>query len=410
MKNIILRNIESSRDYAVELQRGLTAIPAISPLSGGEGEIDKALWLQGELKKLKFDSISRYDAPDPKAKKGIRPNIVARYKGQDSSRTLWIMSHLDIVPPGERKLWKTDPYKLHISGGKLYGRGVEDNQQASVAGMVVAKAFMDAGVRPPIDLALLFVADEEVGSGFGADWLTRKHRSLFGRRDMFLVPDGGNKEGSLVEVAEKSIWWQKVTTHGAQCHASMPSAGRNAFRAASELVTMMNGLYKTFAKRDNLYRPPYSTFEPTKKEANVPNVNTIPGEDVFYLDSRVLPSYKLSAVAKELRRLANQVERKHKVKIVFEDLQKGEAAPPTDPNAEIVKRLIASIKEIHGTHPKPQGIGGGTVAAFLRRLDLPAVVYSKIDESAHQPNEHCTMDFLIGDAKVFGLTLLRSAS
>ncbi|MFA6318428.1 MAG: M20 family metallo-hydrolase [Elusimicrobiota bacterium] len=408
MKQTILRNIEKSRDYAVELQRGLTAIPAISPLSGGEGEYDKAVWLESQLRKLKFDSIKRYDAPDRKAKKGIRPNIVARYKGERSDRTLWIMSHLDIVPPGERKLWKTDPYKLHVSGGKLYGRGVEDNQQAVVAGMVVAKAFMDAGLRPPIDLALLFVADEEVGSGFGADWLTRKHRSLFGKRDMFLVPDGGNMEGSLVEVAEKSIWWQKVVTKGAQCHASMPEAGKNAFRAASELVTLMGGLYKKFPKRDSLYRPSYSTFEPTKKEANVPNVNTIPGEDVFYLDSRVLPSYKLTSVAKELKAMARKVEAKHGVKISFEELQRGEAAPATDPKAEIVLKLVDSIKEVHGVRPKPQGIGGGTVAAFLRRLDLPAVVYSKIDESAHQPNEHCTLDFLIEDAKVFGLTLLRS--
>ncbi|MBI4677030.1 MAG: M20 family metallo-hydrolase [Elusimicrobia bacterium] len=408
MKSTILRNIESYRDYAVELERGLTAIPAIAPSSGGEGEYDKAVWLQAELAKLKFDSVQRYDAPDPKAKNGVRPNIVARYKGQSSTKTLWLMSHLDIVPPGERKLWKTDPYTLHVEGGKLYGRGVEDNQQAVAASILVARSFMDAGARPPIDLALLFVADEEVGSGCGADWLTRKHRGLFGAKDMFLVPDGGNKEGSLVEVAEKSIWWQKVTTHGAQCHASMPSAGRNAFRAASELVTAMGGLYRKFSKKDSLYQPPYSTFEPTKKEPNVPNVNTIPGEDVFYLDSRVLPAYKLAEVAKELRRLATAVERKHKVKISFEDLQKGEAAPPTDPGAEIVRKLVDSIKEVHGIRPKPRGIGGGTVAAFLRRLGLPAVVYSKIDETAHQPNERCTLDFLIGDAKVFALTLLSS--
>ncbi|MBI5209824.1 MAG: M20 family metallo-hydrolase [Elusimicrobia bacterium] len=408
MKQHILRSIQSYRDYAVELQRGLTAIPAIAPSSGGEGEYDKAVWLEKELRKLKFDSVTRYDAPDKKAKKGVRPNIVARYKGQSSRKTLWLMSHLDIVPPGERKLWKTDPYVMHVRGGALYGRGVEDNQQAVVSSILVARAFMDSGARPPIDLALLFVADEEVGSGYGADFLTSRHRNLFGKDDMFLVPDGGNKQGTLVEVAEKSIWWQKVTTHGAQCHASMPEAGRNAFRASCDLVTRLGGLYKKFALKDPLYRPSYSTFEPTKKEPNVPNINTIPGEDVFYLDSRVLPQYKLADIARELRRVADAVERDHKVTISFEDVQRGDAAPPTRPDAGIVLALIDSIREVHGIRPKPQGIGGGTVAAFLRRLNLPAVVYSKIDETAHQPNERCTLDFLIGDAKVFALTLLNS--
>jgi succinyl-diaminopimelate desuccinylase len=42
----------------------------------------------------------------------------------------------------------------------------------------------------------------------------------------------------------------------------------------------------------------------------------------------------------------------------------------------------------------------------FRRAGYPAVVYSKIDESAHQPDEYCILDNLIGDAKVFALTLL----
>ena len=46
---------------AVELQRGLTAIPAIAPSSGGEGELDKALWLEQVLSRMSFDSLQRLD-------------------------------------------------------------------------------------------------------------------------------------------------------------------------------------------------------------------------------------------------------------------------------------------------------------------------------------------------------------
>ncbi len=397
----LLSRIDGYREWAIELQRGLTAIPAVCPDSGGEGEFDKAEWLETRLAGLGFDGIARYDAPDPKAKNGVRPNIVARMRGAASARTLWIMSHLDVVPPGERSLWTGDPYTLRVEGGKLIGRGVEDNHQAVVASLLVARALRDAGVRPPVDLALLFCADEETGSAFGADYLASEHRALFGERDMFLVPDAGNAEGTLVEVAEKSLWWLKVRTLGKQCHASLPEQGVNAFRAACDLVTRLGSLRNTFSKGNPLFEPPVSTFEPTKKEANVPNINTIPGEDVFYLDSRVLPEVSLADVEAEIRRLTAEVEAAHGVRIAIEDVQRAEAAPPTRPDAEIVRLVVDAIRGVHGVAPEPKGIGGGTVAAIFRRIGLPAVVYSKIDESAHQPDEYCILDNLIADAKVF---------
>jgi succinyl-diaminopimelate desuccinylase len=407
MKEQILQKIDSLRDYAVEMQRGLTAIPALAPSSGGEGEHDKAKWLDAELRKLKFDEIQWYNAPDPQAKMSIRPNIVARWKGQNSKQTLWIMSHTDVVPPGERKLWKTDPYTLHVEDGKLYGRGVEDNQQALVASLLVARAMMECGFRPPVDLALLFAADEETGSDLGAIWLAENHPEIFGKEDVFLVPDGGQSDGSMVEVAEKSLWWLKITTRGKQCHASMPEQGRNSFKAACDLAIRMQGLYKKFSKKDKLYSPAMSTFEPTKKDANVPNINTIPGEDVFYYDCRVLPDYKLKDVEAEIKKLAKGVEKQYGVKISFADMQRAEAAPPTPPDAEVVQLIGEAIKEIHGVKAKTMGIGGGTVAAVFRRLGLPAVVSAKLDETAHQPNEYCILNNLIDDAKVCALTALK---
>ncbi len=408
MKDQILQKIASYRDFAVELQRGLTAIPAIAPASGGEGEHDKAVWLDQQLRKLNFDDIRWYNAPHAAAKNGIRPNIVARLRGQSSEKTLWIMSHIDVVPPGERKLWKTDPHVLHVEDGKVFGRGVEDNQQALVASILVARAFMECGLKPPVDLALLFAADEETGSDYGAIYLAEKHPEIFGKDDVFLVPDGGESDGSMVEIAEKSLWWLKITTRGKQCHASMPEQGKNAFKAACDLALKMQGLYKKFPKKDKLYSPPGSTFEPTKKEANVPNVNTIPGEDVFYYDCRVLPQYPLKRVEAEIKRLAKAVEKSHGVKISFETVQRAEAAPPTPADAPIVKLVSEAIKEIHNVKAKPMGIGGGTVAAVFRKLGLPAVVSAKLDEMAHQPNEYCILDNLIGDAQVCALTLLNT--
>ncbi|OGS42450.1 MAG: diaminopimelate aminotransferase, partial [Elusimicrobia bacterium RIFOXYB2_FULL_62_6] len=363
MKDKILKKIESYEAYAIELQKNLTAIPALAPASGGTGEYDKALYLETELKKLKFDSIEWVNAPQKEAKNGIRPNLIARYKGKSSAKTIWFMGHMDIVPPGEMKLWSSDPYTMKIEGRKLIGRGVEDNQQAIVSSMLMVRAMMELNYRPEYDIALLFCADEETGSGFGADYLSEKKPDLFGKEDMFFVPDSGCEDGSKIEVAEKSILWMKVTTLGKQCHASRPSLGINAFKAASELVTKYQKLYKLFPKKDKLYEPPISTFEPTKKEANVPNVNTLPGEDVFYMDCRVMPVYQLTEVKAAMREMADEVEAKYGVKVSFEPQQEAQAAPPTDPNAAIVKALKKAIKQVLGVKAKAYGIGGGTVAA-----------------------------------------------
>jgi len=121
----------------IKTQIDLCALKAISPDSEGEGEYDKAQYVK---KLVSFaDKVEEYDAKDERAKNGVRPNIVARIYGKDRSKAVWIMSHLDVVPEGDRSLWETDPFKAVVKDGKIYGRGVEDNQQAIVSSLFAAK-------------------------------------------------------------------------------------------------------------------------------------------------------------------------------------------------------------------------------------------------------------------------------
>ena len=46
-------------------------------------------------------------------------------------------------------------------------------------------------------------------------------------------------------------------------------------------------------------------------------------------------------------------------------------------------------------------VGGGTVAAFFRRLGIPAVVWGRNEGQAHQPNEFCVIANMVGNAKVY---------
>ncbi|MDR0442590.1 MAG: M20 family metallo-hydrolase [Treponema sp.] len=407
MKESLFSWIDNSLPLAVELETGLTKIPAVSPDSGGDGELDKCLFLEGWLKAHGITQLERYDAPDDRAKGGVRPNLIAAISGsEDENRgRLWIMSHLDVVPPGEKKLWHSDPWIVLQADDppRLIGRGTEDNQQGLVSSVLAALAFASQGLKPARTIKLLFAADEEVGSAFGIDWLVKNHGSLFQKNDMVLVPDGGDINGELIEVAEKNILWIQFTTRGKQAHGSMPDLGANAFLAASDLaVRLHHELSEKFGERDPLFEPDYSTFQPTKKEANVPNINTIPGEDVFCMDMRVLPRYSAKSVLAEVDRIKAEVEAKYRVTVEYTLAQLMESKP-TAAGAPVVQKLSAAIAEVYPVKPKPYGAGGGTMAAYLRNAGIDCAVWTKTNKTLHQPNEYALLENILGDAKVIAL-------
>jgi succinyl-diaminopimelate desuccinylase len=408
MPDGIIEIIEDSCDFIIALQRKLVSMPALGPDNGGDGEKQKADYLLGELRELEIPEIRELNAPDERVSCGYRPNIAARFPGRDDSRTLWIISHMDVVPPGEPELWDGDPYELTVDGDTLIGRGVEDNHQGIAASMALARAVARAGVEPPIGLGVMLVSDEETGSEYGLKYIAREHSDLFGTRDLIIIPDYGVEDSSLIEIAEKSMLWLRVEVEGRQCHASKPNQGINSLRAAADMITRLDGLRESFPDTDPLFDPPESTFEPTKKEANVPNVNTIPGNDVFYLDCRVLPEYGLDAVVGAAEDVAGQIEAAHGVKVEITIAKSEQAAPATPVDSEVVSRLSHAIEDVYGVQARPGGIGGGTVAAVLREMGLPCAVWATSMHYAHQPNERAKVSSQIGDAKVLAQVLLGS--
>lgn len=397
----VVARLESQRGEMISLQKELCAIPALHPTYEGEGELRKEQFLKAFVGALAPDHLSEVNAPDPRVPSGIRPTLIAKWKGADSSRTLWFLTHTDVVPPGELSLWKKSPWEAWVEDGRIYGRGVEDNQQSLVASIFAMKACRLESVSLPVDVGLMFMADEETGSELGMQHVLA-HSEHFRDSDLCVVPDGGSEDGAEIEIAEKSGAWLKVSTHGKQCHASMPGLGVNAFRAGSALAASLEGLYQEFPRKNPLFSPPMSTFEPTKKEANVPNINTIPGEDTFYVDCRVLPEEPLDGVLAAIRRLADQVEQRYGVKVDVVPAGKlSRAAPATAPDAPVVRLYSQALRAVYGVEPRLVGIGGGTVGAFLRRAGHPVVVTGKNMFTAHQPNEFCVIDNMVGDARVF---------
>ena len=402
----IFSQIEGYRADIINLQADLTSKVALAPENEGEGEHDKADYLKKKLEELNPDLIEEIKAPDERARNGYRPNLVAKWEGENGGSSVWVLSHIDVVPPGDLSLWESDPYEIKVEGDKVFGRGVEDNHHGIISSYLALKAIRQSGVRLKRPVGLVLVADEETGSRYGLEYLLRNHRDFFRAEDLIVVPDGGNEEGSMIEVAEKSMLWVKFTVLGQQCHASTPDKGKNSLYGAARLIVALGKLKDEFGLMDGLYSPPLSTFEPTKMETNNPNINTIPGRDVFHIDCRILPQYKVDDVLAAAQRIAEELSEELDLSLLVEPVYRQDAAIPTSADAPVVKVLARAIKTVTGLDAKPMGIGGGTVAAFFREAGVPAAVWMTMPNTAHQPNEYCLIKNIISDAKVFACIYL----
>lgn len=405
MKDKLFKTIEKLEPQMVALLSDLVEIPAISPLGGGNGEYRKAGYLSEKLEEMGFGKPEIYNSQDPDAEEGVRPNLIVRIPGKTSKR-LWIVSHMDVVPEGDRSLWKTDPFEAVVKDRRVYGRGSSDNCQELVSSLYAAVALRENGLEPEHNICLCFVADEEVGSTHGIQYLIKQ--GLFSSDDLVIVPDMGNEKGDFIEVAEKSICWIEFTVEGKQVHASKPGLGSNACRAANELSCALDeALHNSFPDEDKIFDPSGSTFEPTKRNANVPNVNTVPGLDVFCFDCRVLPHIALEEVLKVIDAEMKKVQDRRNVKISSKFLQREQAPSPTSSDAPVVEILREAIRDVYGLEPHVGGVGGGTCAKYFRDEGIPAVVWCQEADVAHMPNEYAEIDHMINEAKVFALMMLR---
>jgi acetylornithine deacetylase/succinyl-diaminopimelate desuccinylase-like protein len=156
-----------------------------------------------------------------------RTSIVARIEGQDRARPgLLIHGHLDVVPadPGD---WRVHPFSGESADGCVWGRGAVDMKDMDAMTLAVVRQRLREGRRPPRDVVLAFVADEEAGGTWGARWLVDNHPELFegvteaiGEVGGFSATIGGRRL-YLIQTAEKGLAWMRLTARGTAGHGSM---------------------------------------------------------------------------------------------------------------------------------------------------------------------------------------------
>ena len=119
-----------------------------------------------------------------------RANLVARIPGGDGP-SLLLLSHTDVVlaDPGE---WQLDPFGGELRNGEVWGRGALDMKGQVAAEAVAVASLAREGFEPSGDLIFAATADEEVGAGFGAQWLCEAHPEAV-RADYCINEGGGDR-------------------------------------------------------------------------------------------------------------------------------------------------------------------------------------------------------------------------
>ncbi|ORV85378.1 hypothetical protein AWC11_19805 [Mycobacterium interjectum] len=374
-----------------------------------QGEAECAQWVAEQLQEVGYSpQYVESGAPG-------RGNIIARLRGADSSRgALLIHGHLDVVP-AEPAEWTVHPFSGAIRDGYVWGRGAVDMKDMVGMMIVVARRLKKAGIVPPRDLVFAFLADEEHGGHYGAQWLVDHRPELFagvteaiGEVGGFslTVPrrDGGERRLYLIETAEKGLSWMRLTARGPAGHGSMVH-DRNAVTAIAEAVARLgrhqfplvvtdtvaqflaavseetgltfdlesDDLAGTIEKLGPTARMLkavlHDTANPTMLKAGY-KANVIPGSAEAVVDCRILPGRKAAFEAEVDELIGPNVTREW-----IRDFSSYE----TSFDGDLVDAMNAAVLALDpGGRTVPYMMSGGTDAKAFARLGIRCFGFSPL--------------------------------
>jgi acetylornithine deacetylase/succinyl-diaminopimelate desuccinylase-like protein len=385
----------AAQDEAVQILQDLIRCASVNDGTGrGKGEREAAEYVAEKLTEVGLE-------PEVLESAANRTSVVVRIEGTDSSRdALLLHHHLDVVP-AEPKEWTYDPFAGELANGCVWGRGAVDMLDMNAMTLAIVRDRLRTGRRPPRDLVLAFLADEEAGGVFGAHWLVDTKRHLFdgvteaiGEVGGFSLTVNDDLRLYLIETAEKGIAWMRLTAQGRAGHGSMINddnavtelaeavarLGRHEFpihltktvRAFLDQVSEAFGIEldhtdmeSTLAKLGPMARiigaTLRNTANPTMLDAGYKH-NVIPQYAHANVDGRFLPGYE-EEFERELDTVLGPT--------ITREYLNHDIAVETEFEGALVEAMAASLKaEDPGARAVPYTLSGGTDAKSFSLLGI----------------------------------------
>ena len=300
--------------------------------------------------------------------------------GTGDGPVLVLLGHTDVVPPGPREDWASDPFVPEVREGVLYGRGAAD-MKGSVAAFVVAlERFVAAHPAHAGTVALLVTSDEE---GDAIDGV-RKVADLFRQRGQAIdwcitgEPSSKDRLGDLLRVGRRGSLSARLSVRGVQGHVAYPDKARNPIHQA------LPALAELSARR---WDGGYESFPPTSLQISNVNAgtganNVIPGEATVLFNLRYNPHWD----ADRLQQECEGILRRHDLEFDIHWHRSGE--PFYTPEGALRSAAREVLAGFAGAPPEESTGGGTSDARFIAPLGAHCIEVGPVNASIHKVDEH----------------------
>ena len=350
----------------LELTRDLIARPSVTPDDAG-------------CQALVAERLARAGFACERLRFGAVDNLWATHG--DGEPVLVLLGHTDVVPPGPREAWASDPFGPEIRDGVLYGRGAAD-MKGSVAAFVVAlERFVAEHPRHRGTVALLLTSDEEGDAIDGVRRVAALFRKRGTRIDWCVTgePSSTAELGDLLRIGRRGTLSATLTVHGVQGHVAYPDKAHNPIHAA------LPALAELAARR---WDDGDASFPPTSLQISNLNAgtganNVIPGEATVLFNLRYSPHWDAS----RLEAACEQVLRAHGVDFSVHWHRGGEPFfTPEGPLRAAARAVLAAHRG--GAAPEESTGGGTSDARFIAPLGAQCIEIGPVNASIHKVDEH----------------------
>ncbi len=370
--------ITDSEHPSVALTKELISKQSVTPADDGCQPL-----LAERLSKLGFDceSLPREEVLNLWATRGTH------------GPTLVFAGHTDVVPPGPREHWDSDPFVPTERGGFLYGRGAAD-MKASLAAMVVAtESFVTNHPHHKGRIGYLITADEEGpaihGTRYVVDTLQRRGESI----DWCVVgePSSTSTLGDIIKNGRRGSINATLTIKGKQGHVAYPHLADNPMHKAFAALTALSEL--SWDSGNDYFDPTQLQFSNIHSGTGATNV--IPGELVAVFNLR----FSTEITADEIQSKCETVLDATGIDYSL-DWQLSGNPFLTEPG-DLVDAVRESIMTVTGVSTQLSTGGGTSDGRFIASMGSQIIELGPINASIHQRNEHVLLSDIPKLARIY---------
>ncbi|HEY9010383.1 MAG TPA: succinyl-diaminopimelate desuccinylase [Devosia sp.] len=371
-----------TKDDPVRLLQDLIACPSVTPETAGVFDVlERALVPMGfAVTRMTFTGDGSYPVENLFATRG------------QSGKHLLFAGHTDVVPPGDRAQWTSDPFDPVIRDGRIYGRGAAD-MKSGVAAFVAACA--TAPQNGTISLAI--TNDEEADSINGTEkllaWAAEQGHSF----DFAIVgePSASRVLGDSIKVGRRGSLNGRLTVTGTQGHVAYPEKARNPLPVLAQVVLALSG------KLDdgNAQFPP-SNLEFTSLDVGNEVTNVIPGAATARFNVRFNDGWTPETLEAAIRDKCDEIAAEMELAIALEVVGRPSRSF-LSPLSGAVETLCTTIETMTGARPELSTGGGTSDARFVAQY-CPVVEFGLPGPTMHKADENVAVTDVENLAALYG--------